>query len=127
MGSPRHHPANHQSRQPQHHNRPQAPSQLRRRTPPSDFLADATTPQGTVALNGVLPGTGVPNLIGTDRVLTNGSPTSSNFRFGDYSSVEVDPTAASGTCPAGRTAVTNQEYFTSNGQWSTRLARTSFC
>jgi hypothetical protein len=78
-------------------------------------------------INGVLPGTGVPNLIGTDRVLIKGFPTSSNFRFGDFSSVEVDPTAASGSCPAGRTAVTNQEFFTSNGNWATRLARLSFC
>ena len=77
--------------------------------------------------NGVLPGTGVPNEIGTDRVLVHGSSTSSNFRFGDFSSVEVDPTAASSTCPAGRTAVTNQEYFTSSGQWATRVARLSFC
>lgn len=81
----------------------------------------------SATINGVLPGTGVPNLIGTDHTLINGSSTSSNFRFGDFSSVEVDPTAISGTCPAGRTAVTNQEYFTSNGQWATRLARTSFC
>jgi len=81
----------------------------------------------TDTIDGVLPGAGVPNLLGTDRALIHGSPTSSNFRFGDFSSVEVDPTAASGTCPAGRTAVTNQEYFTSNGQWATRLARLSFC
>jgi hypothetical protein len=75
----------------------------------------------------VLPGAGVPNLIGTDRTLVTGFRTGSNFRFGDFSSVEVDPTAASGSCPAGRTAVTNQEYFTGNGQWATRLARLSFC
>lgn len=77
--------------------------------------------------NGVLPGTGVPNLIGTDRTLVVGSPTSSNFRFGDFSSVAVDPVAASGSCPAGRTAVTNQEFFGTNGQWATRIARLSFC
>jgi hypothetical protein len=46
MGSLRHHPANHQSRQAQYYNQAQAPSQLRRRTPPADFLADATTPRG---------------------------------------------------------------------------------
>lgn len=69
----------------------------------------------------------------TGTVLVNGSPTSSNFRFGDYSSVSVDPTAASTTCPAGRTAVTAvtavtaQQYFTSNGQWATRMGRLSFC
>src|SRR5271166_2117897 len=37
-------------RQPQYHNRPKNPSPLRRRTLPSDFLADATTPRGTVAV-----------------------------------------------------------------------------
>ena len=69
----------------------------------------------------------MPNLIGTDRTLVVGSPTSSNFRFDDFSSVAVDPVAASGTCPAGRTAVTNQEFFGTNGQWATRVARLSFC
>ena len=77
--------------------------------------------------NGVLPGTGVPNLIGTDRTLVVGSPTSSNFRFGDFSSVAVDPVAVSASCPAGRTAVTNQEFFGTDGQWATRIARLSFC
>ncbi len=77
--------------------------------------------------NGVLPGTGVPNLTGTDRTLVVGSPTSSNFRFGDFSSVAVDPVAVSASCPAGRTAVTNQEFFGTNGQWATRIARLSFC
>jgi hypothetical protein len=78
-------------------------------------------------IDGVMPGAGVPDLLGTDLTLKHGGSTSSNFRFGDYSSVEVDPEAASATCPAGRTAVTNQEYFTSHGIWSTRLARLSFC
>lgn len=78
-------------------------------------------------VDGVTPGAGVPNLIGTGTVLVVGSPTSGNFRFGDYSSVSVDPTAASSTCPAGRTAVTAQQYFTSNGQWATRIGRLSFC
>lgn len=90
-------------------------------TDPSHNVATSDT------INGVLPGAGVPNLLGTDRVLIHGSPTSTNFRFGDFSSVEVDPAAASSTCPADRTAVTNQEYFTANGQWATRLARLSFC
>jgi hypothetical protein len=81
----------------------------------------------TDTINGVLPGSGVPNLVGTDHALISGSPTTINSRFGDFSSVEVDPAAVSSTCPAGRTAVTNQEYFTSNGQWASRLARMSFC
>jgi hypothetical protein len=88
------------------------------------------TPAGVATSNtvdGVLPGTGVPSLIGTGLVLVNGSSTSSNFRFGDLSSVAIDPTAASPTCPAGRTAVTAQEYFQPDGQWIVRIGRLSFC
>ena len=75
-------------------------------------------PSDTV--NGVLPGQGVPNETGTDLTLVTGSSTSSNFRFGDFSSVAVDP--ASG----GLTAVTAQEYFIGSGLWRTRIARVSF-
>ena len=50
MGSPRHHPATRQSRQAQHHNRPQAPGQLRRRTPAPGFSRGCDHPPGTVAL-----------------------------------------------------------------------------
>jgi hypothetical protein len=78
-------------------------------------------------VNGVLPGQGIPNEAGTDKTLIHGSPTSTNFRFGDFSSVEVDPSAASSTCPAGRTALLAQQYFNSSGRWVTRLARASFC
>lgn len=81
----------------------------------------------SVTVNGLLPGAGVPNETGTDRTLIHGSPTSTNFRFGDFSSVEVDPAAASSTCPAGRTAVLAQQYFTSTGNWTTRIARVAFC
>jgi hypothetical protein len=88
------------------------------------------TPAGIATSNtvdGVLPGAGVPNLIGTGLVLVNGSSTSSNTRFGDLSSVAIDPTAASPACPAGRTAVTAQQYFQPNGQWIVRIGRLSFC
>jgi hypothetical protein len=88
------------------------------------------TPAGVATsdtVNGVLPGTGVPNQIGTDRTLIHGSPTSSDFRFGDFSSVEVDPSAASASCPAGRTAVLAQQYFSPTGKWATRVVRASFC
>jgi hypothetical protein len=88
------------------------------------------TPAGVATSNtvdGVLPGGGVPSLIGTGLVLVNGSSTSSNSRFGDLSSVAIDPTAASGSCPAGRTAVTANEYFQPNGQWIVRIGRLSFC
>ena len=55
-----------------------------------------------------------------DLTLVTGSSTSSNFRFGDFSSVSIDP-ASGGLC-----AVTAQEYFNSSGQWVTRIARTCF-
>lgn len=76
---------------------------------------------------GVGPGQGVPNLIGDDLTLVIGSSTSAISTFGAYSSAEIDPVALSSTCPAGLTALTAQEYFTSSGSWTTRLARTTFC
>jgi len=90
--------------------------------------AYTNTPQGvptTVAVNGLLPTTGIHNLIGTDKKIITGTSTS-NFRFGDFSSVEVDPVAASSTCAKGRTAVMAQEYFNGSG-WLTRVVRASFC
>jgi hypothetical protein len=90
-----------------------------------------TTPAAGVpvsaAVNGVGPGGGVPNLIGTDLTLVTGTSTTSITTFGAYSSVEVDPAASSSSCPAGLTALSAQEYFTSASQWATVLARTSFC
>jgi len=41
--------------------------------------------------------------------------------------VTIDPSDASASCPAGRTAVIAQQYFSSNGQWATRIGRISFC
>jgi hypothetical protein len=79
----------------------------------------------STTVNGVAPGGGVPALIGTDLTLAIGSVTTTNTRFGDYSSVAIDPVAASGTCPAGSTALVAQQYFV-GGNWATRLARVSF-
>jgi hypothetical protein len=81
----------------------------------------------SATINGVAPGNGVPNLIGTDLTLATGTSTTSITTFGAYSSVEVDPVASSSSCPAGLTALSAQEYFTSASQWGTLLARTSFC
>lgn len=78
----------------------------------------------STTVNGVAPGGGIPALIATDLTLVTGSNTA-NTRFGDYSSVHVDPVAASGTCPAGSTALVAQQYFV-GGSWATRLARVSF-
>ena len=77
--------------------------------------------------NGVLPGGGVPNLTSADLTLVTGSDTFTDFRFGDLSSVEVDPSAVSLTCPKGRAAVMANEYFDTSGNWVTRIARVSFC
>jgi hypothetical protein len=79
----------------------------------------------STTVNGVAPGGGVPNLVATDLTLAVGSVTTTNTRFGDYSSVHIDPAAASGTCPAGRTALLAQQYFV-GGAWATRLTRVSF-
>jgi hypothetical protein len=80
----------------------------------------------SVALNGVAPGGGLPALIGTDITLAIGTMTTNNTRFGDYSSVHIDPSAATGTCPAGQTALIAQQYFLNNTNWATRLSRVSF-
>lgn len=87
------------------------------------------TPAGvraSAAINGVAPGGGVPDLIGSDLTLVTGASTTSISTFGAYSSVEVDPSGTS-TCAAGLTALSAQEYFTSATQWGTLLARTTFC
>ncbi|HLK00124.1 MAG TPA: hypothetical protein VKU39_09485 [Streptosporangiaceae bacterium] len=81
----------------------------------------------SVTINGVAPGAGVPDLLGSDLTLVTGVSATSITTFGAYSSVEVDPVAASSTCPAGLTALSAQEYFPSASQWGTELARTTFC
>lgn len=72
-------------------------------------------------VDSVPPGGGVPNLIGTGAVLVAGSPTTQT-RFGDYSSVSIDPSVPGGSC-----AVTAQEYFAPGGSWRTRIARVGIC
>jgi hypothetical protein len=69
----------------------------------------------------VPPNGGVPNLIGTGAVLVNGSITSET-RFGDYTSVSIDPTSLAGSC-----AVVADQYFGTTGQWKTRIARIGTC
>jgi hypothetical protein len=82
------------------------------------------TPAGVATsdtIDSVAPGGGVPNLIGTGTVLVDGASTGET-RFGDFSSVSIDPADAAGTC-----AVTNQQYFQSGGTWATRMARVGTC
>jgi PASTA domain len=64
----------------------------------------------------------IGNLIGTGTVLVNGG-TTTQTRFGDFSSVAIDPSV-----PAGGCAWTAQQYFaTTTGDWATRLARIGTC
>jgi hypothetical protein len=74
---------------------------------------------------GIPAGSGVPQLAGVDLTLASGSTTTSST-FGRYSSVAIDPVASSSTCRAGLTALAAQQFFT-GGQWTTELARTTFC
>lgn len=76
---------------------------------------------------GVGPGQGVPNAVGADLPLARGSSTSTISTFGGYSSVAIDPAPLASNCPAGLTALTAQEFFTSSGTWTTELAETTFC
>lgn len=65
-------------------------------------------PAGVAAsdtVDSVAPGTGVPDLIGTDTVLVNGTSTTET-RFGDFSSVAIEPTKVDGSC-----AVAAQQCF----------------
>ncbi|WP_117213450.1 hypothetical protein [Allorhizocola rhizosphaerae] len=93
---------------------------------PAGAACVAASRNTSVTVNGVAPGGGVPALIGTDLTLVVGTLTTNNTRFGDYSSVHLDPSPASGTCPAGRTALVAQQFFLGNTNWATRLARISF-
>ena len=69
----------------------------------------------------VAPGGGIPNLIATGTVLVNGS-TTTETRFGDYTSVSIDPSVSTGTC-----AVVANQYFAPGGAWRTRIARVGNC
>jgi hypothetical protein len=75
---------------------------------------------------GIAAGDGVPDEIGNDLTVVTGSSTASNSTFGRYSSSSIDPSGTS-SCPAGLTALTAQQFFTSAGLWTTQLARTTFC
>jgi hypothetical protein len=79
----------------------------------------------TAAVNSTFVAAGgtPPNLNGTEAALVTGV-SSSETRFGDFSSVAIDPTNANGTC-----AVTAQQYFppSGGGQWGTRIARVGTC
>ena len=73
---------------------------------------------GTVA-SLIYDGGTLPDLQGVDQTLVTGSISATNHRFGEYSSVAIDPAVTNGTC-----AVTAQTYMTPpDGAWGTQVAR----
>jgi PASTA domain len=85
-------------------------------------FTDAPAGTATSDVVDTLPaGQPISNLLGTGAVLVTGSKTGQT-RFGDFSSVSIDPTVPGGTC-----AVTAQQYFSTTGSWSTRIARLGSC
>jgi len=85
-------------------------------------FTDAPAGTATSDVIDMLPaGQPIANLIGTGAVYAAGS-TTSQTRFGDFSSVSVDPQVPGGAC-----AVVAQQYFSSSGSWNTRLARVGGC
>jgi PASTA domain len=85
-------------------------------------FTDAPAGTATSDVVDTLPaGQPITNLIGTSTVLRTGS-TTNQTRFGDFSSVAVDPQV-----PGGKCAVTAQQYFNVGGTWNTRLARVGTC
>jgi hypothetical protein len=85
-------------------------------------FTDAKAGTATSDVIDMLPaGQPIANLIGTGAVYAAGS-TTTQTRFGDFSSVSIDPQVSGGTC-----AVATQQYFSSDGTWKTRLARVGNC
>jgi hypothetical protein len=85
-------------------------------------FTDAPAGTATSDVIDTLPaGQPIGNLIGTGAVYAAGSITSQT-RFGDFSSVAVDPQVPGGAC-----AVAAQQYFGTGGTWNTRLARVGTC
>jgi hypothetical protein len=89
----------------------------------TNAVATATVPFATPLGSAVKP------IIATDTPVRsggNGKATTAGepARFGDYSSVAIDPTVPGGTC-----AVSVNEYFAAsgNGNWLTRIARFGTC
>lgn len=83
------------------------------------------TPKGvatSVTVDAVTPHNGVPDLIGSGNVIVTGSSTTTETKFGGFSSVAIDPTASAGSC-----AVAAQQYFAAGGTWRTRVARVGSC
>lgn len=89
-----------------------------------------TNPAGGVNVStrvaGLTAGDAVQNLVGVGTTLATGGISTSESRFGDFSSVQVD-SFASGVCGVGRSALVANQEFDSAGNWIMREARVGFC
>jgi hypothetical protein len=80
----------------------------------------------SLRISGVGPGEGVPNLNGIGKTVFTGSGSSTNSRFGDYSSVSMDTVNISASCTKDKNALVVNEVF-NTGSWQARLARVGNC
>jgi hypothetical protein len=90
-------------------------------------VTDPSTGQNvSLRVSGVGPGEGVPSLAGIGTTVFTGSGTSTNTRFGDFSSAVVEVKGISSTCLYNTQALVVNEVFNS-GSWQARLARVGTC
>ena len=77
-------------------------------------------------VSGVGPGEGVPSLAGIGTTVFTGSGSSSQSRFGDFSSVTMDVANVSTTCKWNTQSLVVNEVFNA-GSWQVRLVRIGSC
>lgn len=79
----------------------------------------------TATYSGLRPGEAVTGIVGSPALVTGS--TTGQSRFGDYSSVAIDPSSYTGCSGVGRNAVIAQQYFNADGTWQTRIAEIGHC
>ncbi len=80
----------------------------------------------SLRVSGVGRGEGVPSLAGLGTTVFTGGGTSSQTRFGDYSSVQMEVAGISLSCKANTQALFTNQVF-NGGDWQVRLARVGTC
>jgi hypothetical protein len=80
----------------------------------------------SLRVSGVGPNEGVPSLAGVGTTLFTGTGSTSQTRFGDYSSTSMDVKNVSTTCKANTQALVVNQVFNA-GDWQARLARVGTC
>lgn len=80
----------------------------------------------SMRVSGVGPGEGVPSLAGIGTTVFTGGGSTSQTRFGDYSSVQMEVANISTTCRANTQALFTNQVF-NGGDWQVRLARVGTC